>query len=135
MFYSYHNSSPFSLCVCWLLSVLLNISNIFVIHFYFWQKIYKRNLLFRSWTFFINKKDQCYKWMHMLAQLTAWLFMTQVKIYLTLRVRGFWVLLECGGAKPMPLGCTALCRPMRGLISLSKLSAAQLWPHPHWAYL
>ena len=28
--------------------------------------------------------------------------------------------------KPMPLGCTALCRPMRGLISLSKLSAAQL---------
>ena len=35
--------------------------------------------------------------------------------------------------KPMPLGCTALCRPMRGLISLSKLSIAQLRPHPYWA--
>ena len=34
--------------------------------------------------------------------------------------------------KPMPLGCTALCRPMRGLISLSKLSTAQhiLTEHP-----
>ena len=36
-------------------------------------------------------------------------------------------------SKPMPLGCTALCRPMRGLVSLSKLSTAQLRPHPYWA--
>ena len=31
-------------------------------------------------------------------------------------------------SKPMPLGCTALCRPMRGL---SKISRAQLRPHPY----
>ena len=36
-------------------------------------------------------------------------------------------------AKPMPLGCTALCRPMRWLVSQSKLSTAQLRPHPYWA--
>ena len=35
--------------------------------------------------------------------------------------------------KPMTLDCTALCQPMRGLVSLSKLSAAQLRPHPYWA--
>ena len=33
--------------------------------------------------------------------------------------------------KPMPLGCTALCQPLRGIISLSKLSTAQLRPHPY----
>ena len=32
----------------------------------------------------------------------------------------------------MPLGCTTLCRPMRGLVSLSKLSRAKLRPHPYW---
>ena len=35
--------------------------------------------------------------------------------------------------KPMPLGCTAICRPMTGLVSLSKFSTAQLRPHPYWA--
>ena len=30
------------------------------------------------------------------------------------------------------LSCTVLCRPMRWLISLSKLSTVQLRPHPYW---
>ena len=33
--------------------------------------------------------------------------------------------------KPMPLGCTALCRPMRGFVLLSKLITEQLRPHPY----
>ena len=31
----------------------------------------------------------------------------------------------------MPLGCTALCRPMRGLVLLSKLITAQQGPNPY----
>ena len=27
---------------------------------------------------------------------------------------------------------STLCQPMRGLVSLSKLSTAQLRPHPYW---
>ena len=30
------------------------------------------------------------------------------------------------------LSCTALCRPMRWLVLLSKLSTVQLRPHPYW---
>ena len=30
------------------------------------------------------------------------------------------------------LSCTALCQPMRWLVSLSKLSTLQLRPHPYW---
>ena len=30
------------------------------------------------------------------------------------------------------LSCTALCRQMRWLVSLSKLSTVQLRPHPYW---
>ena len=51
----------------------------------------------------------------------------------------FWILIDMfypnvGGSCPHAhaLSCTALCRPMRWLVSLSKLSTVQPRPYPYW---